>query len=52
MAFSSQQAETWLLFVDGIQAPNPDGSIVRGRGDDERISRRRGEVVDILKFTY
>lgn len=48
MAFAAQETETRLLGVSGCETPYSDRGVFRGRGDDPRIGRRCGKVIDTL----
>ena len=49
MTLAAEDDDTRLLFVHRVQAPDSDSGVVRGGGDDRRVSRRGSKVVDALE---
>jgi hypothetical protein len=48
MALAAQETETRLLGVGGGETPYSDRGVFGGRGDDQRIGRRRGKIINAL----
>lgn len=46
--FAPEETDTWLLCMDWVQTPYPDGSIVGRRGDDPGVSGRGYKIVQFL----